>query len=69
MFITVHHTFIRRMFTFITPAFFTIPSHLMNMARSSQDATKRLMNVTDHHHHHRKHLIVFDFRGIVFHPP
>ena len=31
MFITVHHTFIRRMFTFITPAFFTIPSHLMNM--------------------------------------
>ena len=32
MFITVHHTFIRRMFMFITHRFFTIPSHLMNMA-------------------------------------
>ena len=32
MFITVHHTFIRADSMFIRPAFFTIPSHLMNMA-------------------------------------
>ena len=31
MFITVHHTFIRGGFMFITHRFFTIPSHLMNM--------------------------------------
>ena len=48
MFITVHHTFIRRMFMFITHRFFTIPSHLMNMVRSSQGVADRLMNVADH---------------------
>ena len=59
MFITVHHTFIRRMFTFITHRFFTIPSHLMNVVRSSRSPTNGLTNVMDHLPDSRKRLVVF----------
>ena len=54
MFITVHHTFIRRMFTFITHRFFTIPSHLMNVVRSSRSPTNGLTNAVIHRHEQTK---------------
>ena len=59
MFITVHHTFIRAEFMFITHLLFTIPSHLMNMARSSQDATHHPTNAANHRACDQKRLVVF----------
>jgi len=67
MFITVHHTFIRAGFMFITHRFFTIPSHLMNMARSSQDVTNSLTNVVNHRACGRKRLVVFVCSQNCFH--
>jgi hypothetical protein len=39
---------------FITPAFFTIPSHLMNVARSSQVPANGLTNAVIHRHEQTK---------------